>query len=618
MKRKFSILLLLALSAAIYLGNAIKPPLLDDADSAHALVSRAMLQRGDWVVMYQDGVRYLEKAPLHFWMVAVSYKLFGQGAFQTRLPLALAVIGLVLTAYFFTRYFFGERAGLYAGLATCTSAGIFLFTRIMIPEAIFALEMTAFFYIFLLTWNKRISSRIGCWSGAAIIALAVLTLGLIGVLFPLGIIFFFLLFTRSWGRWRDLRLFSSTLIFLIIAVPWHVIAEHRSPGFYWSYFINEHFKRALGTRYPPDYEATPLLLWWGLHLIWFFPWSIFLPYALREFPRFRTWGKNMQPEQQARLLLFIWAGLIMLFFSLTGGSRMEYYSFGAWPAIAILLGIGLAHAEESDAEKMRLKEEMYLQPKKTRWLTWLQGALSVAGIAVSAVLGYLVWSSLHVKAQDVGNLIQYQPESTYRLSMAHFLDLTSATFAIFRGPALLAMCVFVLGFGIAWLLRYSRRNLASTLTIAISMGIFLFAANWALQRFSPRLSSYQLAQDIRPYLGPQDQIVEYGDFNNGSSIPFYLRRHVWIYNGRYGTGLEFGSTYYSDVPPTFLDDAQFSQLWGSKQRVFLFVPEELRRQALSHLPANATYIFDESGGKYIFVNAPVKANLPLLATLSPK
>ncbi len=601
MKRKFSILLLLALSAVIYVGNAAKPPLLDDADSAHALVSHEMLQRGDWVVMYQDGVRYLQKAPVQFWMVAVSYKLFGEGAFQTRLPLALAVIGLVLMAYFFTRDFFGERAGLYAGLATCTSAGIFLFTRIMIPEAIFALEMTAFFYIFLLTWNKRINTRIGCWSGAAIVAVAVLTLGLIGVLFPLGILFFFLLFTRSWNRWRELHLFSSTLIFLIIAVPWHVIAEHRSPGFYWSYFINEHFKRALGTRYPPDYEATPLLLWWGLHLVWFFPWSLFLPYALREFPRFRTWGKNMQPEQQARLLLFIWAGLIMFFFSLTSGSRMEYYSFGAWPAIAILLGIGLAHAEELHA----------------RWLTWLQGALSAAGIAVSAVLGYLVWSSLRVKPQDVGNLIQYQPESTYRLSMAHFLDLTSATFAIFRGPALLAMVVFVIGFGIAWILRRSRKNLASTLTIAVSMGIFCFAANWAFQRFSPRLSSYRLAEDIRPYLGPQGQIVEYGDFNNGSSIPYYLNRHVWIYNGRYGTGLEYGSTY-RDVPPTFLDDQQFSQLWNSKQRVFLFVPEELRSQALSHLPPDATYVFAESGGKYIFVNDQIKANLPLLATLSLK
>ena len=158
--------------------------------------------------------------------------------------------------------------------------------------------------------------------------LAALTLGLIGVLFPMGVIFFFILFTRTWGRWRELRIFSSALIFLIIAVPWHLIAEHRSPGFLWSYFINEHFKRALGTRYPPDYEAVPLLLWWALHLVWFFPWSFFVHYMFREFPRPKTWENGSEPAQQARLLLFIWAGLILFFLSLTrAGSRMEYFQF---------------------------------------------------------------------------------------------------------------------------------------------------------------------------------------------------------------------------------------------------------------------------------------------------
>jgi 4-amino-4-deoxy-L-arabinose transferase-like glycosyltransferase len=601
MNRRLSILILLVLSAGIYVGNAAQPPLLDDADASHALVSRAMLQRHDWVVMYQDGVRYLEKAPLHYWMVAVSYELFGQGALQTRLPLALSVIGLVLMVYFLAGHYFGERAGFYSGLVICTSAGVFLFTRIMIPEAIFALEMTAFFYLFLRSWNGTLNPRIGFWGASAVMGLAVLTLGLIGVLFPLGILFFFILFTRSWSRWRELKVFSGALIFLAIAVPWHILAELRSPGFLWSYFINEHFKRALGTRYPPDYEATPLLLWWALHLVWLFPWSVFLPYAFREFPRPHIWGKSMAPGQQARLLLFIWAGLIVGFFSLTGGSRMEYYSFGAWPAIAILLGVGLAKAEALHAP----------------WLRRLQASLAALGALVAAVLGFLVWSSLHVRAQDVGNLIEYHPENTYRLSMAHFLDLTPKTFAIFRGPATMAMVVFLLGFGLAWLLRRHRRDLASTLTIACAMAVFFFAANWAFQRFSPRLSSYQLAEAILPYLRPGDQIVQYGDFNNGSSIPFYTHRHVWIYNGRKGTNLEFGSNY-PDVPPTFLDDQQFPALWDSSERVFLFVPEELKKQAFSRVPPNSAYVLAESGGKYILVNQPVRANLPPLATVLPE
>src|SRR5258708_15538154 len=106
MNRRFSILLLLVLSVGIYVGTAARPSLLDDADASHALVSREMLQRGDWVVMYQDGIRYLEKAPIHYWMVALSFKLLGQGAFQTRLPLALSVVGLVMMVYFFARRWF--------------------------------------------------------------------------------------------------------------------------------------------------------------------------------------------------------------------------------------------------------------------------------------------------------------------------------------------------------------------------------------------------------------------------------------------------------------------------------------------------------------------------------
>jgi hypothetical protein len=146
------------------------------------------------------------------------------------------------------------------------------------------------------------------------------------------------------------------------------------------------------------------------------------------------------------------------------------------------------------------------------------------------------------------------------------------------------------------------------------MGLFFFAANWAFKRFEPRMSSRALADAILPYLRPQDQIIQYGDFNSGSSIPFYTHRHVWIYNGRFGTNLEIGSNY-PDVPPTFLDDKQFPAFWNSPNRVFIFVPEEFRKDALSRLPPDSTYLLAESAGKYIFVNHPIRPNLPLLASM---
>src|SRR6266853_234833 len=388
--RAAAVILLIGISAAVYLGNAGFPGLLDDADASHAMVSHEMLQRHDWVILYMNGVRYLMKAPLHYWAVALSYATLGQNEFSTRLPVALAMVGLVLLVSEFARRNFGARAGLYSGLVVCTSAGFFLFTRIMIPEAIYALEFTAVFYLFLRGWTGSLSPRIAYWGAAAMIGLAMLTRGLIGVVFPTAILFLFIAVTRSWRRWRELHLFSSVGIFVFVAAPWHILASLRANTFFWSYFINEHLKRAIGTRFPPDSEAVPLWLWLGAHMIWFFPWSIFLPAAFKCIPRPRTW-KNLSDEGQARLLLVLWAGFILLFFSMTFGSRMESYSFGAWPAIAMLLGVGLAKAEEQGR----------------RWVVRMQAALAMVGAALAAVLIAMlsISATVHVHG-DISSLLK--------------------------------------------------------------------------------------------------------------------------------------------------------------------------------------------------------------------
>src|SRR6202047_2097670 len=153
---------LVLLSAGLYIGTAASPALDDDdVDAAHALVSQEMLQRNDFVVMYMDGVRYLIRPPMHFWMVAASYKLLGESEFATRLPLGLAVVGLVLLTFEFGRRFFGQRAGLYGALAVATSVGMFIFTRSVIPEAIYTLAFEGIFYLFLRAWSGSLHSRGG-------------------------------------------------------------------------------------------------------------------------------------------------------------------------------------------------------------------------------------------------------------------------------------------------------------------------------------------------------------------------------------------------------------------------------------------------------------------------
>src|SRR6267154_5348635 len=276
LNRTTAAIIVFLLGTIVYVGNAGFPGLLDDADASHAMVSWEMLQRHDAVILYMNGIRYLMKAPLHYWAVAASYGIFGRNEFATRLPVALAMIGLALLVNAFGRRYFGVRAGLYSALAVLTGAGFFLFTRIMIPEGIYALEFTALFYFFIRGWTGSLPPRTAYWSVALFSALAMLTRGLIGVIFPAAIISLFVIATRGWAKLREMHVVSSTLIFLLVAAPWHLLASLRAKTFFWSYFINEHFKRAVGTRFPPDYEAVPLWLWLGAHLIWLFPWSIFL------------------------------------------------------------------------------------------------------------------------------------------------------------------------------------------------------------------------------------------------------------------------------------------------------------------------------------------------------
>jgi hypothetical protein len=586
LSRKTAAVIALLFGCVIYLGNAGFPGLLDDADASHAVVAREILQRHDWVILYMNGIRYLMKAPLHYWAVAVSYAALGVNEFATRLPVALAMIGLALLVNEFARRFFGVRAGLYSALAVLTGAGFFLFTRIMIPEGIYALEFTAVFYFFIRGWTGSLPPRTAYWSAAAMSALAMLTRGLVGVIFPVAIIALFVIATRGWRRLREMHLVSSTLVFLAVATPWHLLASLRAKTFFWSYFINEHFKRAVGTRFPPDYEAVPLWLWLGAHLIWFFPWSIFLWAAFKDFPPVRSW-KSLDAPQQAKLLLVLWAGFILLFFSLTFGSRMEYYSFGGWPAIAMLLGIGLARAEEDGA----------------RWLTYVQAALAAVGVLLGGVLIAMLVISAKVQVYgDISSLLERQQQDVYRVSMAHILDLTPQAFAVLRMPAAMAAVAFIVGLGLAWGLRSVAKPIAATLTMAATMALFFFAANMALGVFGPYLSSKPLVEKVRGQIKNDDVVAIYGEFDASSSVGFYTGRRLLIWNGRYNNLLP--GSQYPDAPAIFFQDEEFLPVWRGEKRVFLFVPGEKRLEAERWLPKSGTYLIAESGGKAAYSNRP--------------
>ena len=196
---------------------------MDDVDSVQAQIARNMLSSGDWVTARLDGVIYLEKAPLVYWAMALSYKIFGVHDWAARIPIALSAIALGLLTAAFGSWAFGRRAGFYAGLCVATCIGLFLFTRILIPDVMLTFTVTLAMWAMLRALEeKEPHPRFWAFLLAASLGTGLLLKSLVAVVFPLATGLIFLLVTRQLflaRTWKRLHPFSGLAIVLLIAAP---------------------------------------------------------------------------------------------------------------------------------------------------------------------------------------------------------------------------------------------------------------------------------------------------------------------------------------------------------------------------------------------------------------
>ena len=588
------------------------PPLLDDADASHASAARHIALSGDWVTLQIDGIRYLEKAPLPYWLVAISYRLFGFNTFATHLPQAIGVLLLALLGYHWAGRAFNPRTAFYTGLGVLTSAGVFLFTRVFIPEVLLSLLLATALYLFLRTLELSPDAHWRPYAMWAALALAVLTKGLVALVFFFGATVLYLLLTSDLRRIPALKPLSGTLLLLAIAAPWHILAGVRNTGgmnghgFFWFYFINEHVLRFLGRRYPKDYNKLPGYLYWSLHTVWLFPWSLFVPtgilLAIRRLraphgpilPRLRSLSTT---RGRTTLLLTVYSLLILVFFSLS--TNQEYYTFPAYLPLLMLIAAAITRAEQTFS----------IDRAARTWITFAHATLTVVGALSAIALLVGLWQSRSLPFNpDIGNLLAHRSVGDYTLSMSHFFDLTGPSFAALRLPSVLAALAFALGPAFAWLSRQQRRHVAATVSIALFSTVFLVAAHLALSRFGTMLSSKNFADTIEHLeathaIAPNSQILLFGDQSYGSSIPFYLGRQVLLVEGR-SSSMLFGSTF-PDAPPIFLSAADLTDRWGTGPRKLLFVPLE-RRDDFDrlHLLAHST-LLQETAGKALYTDRPL-------------
>jgi 4-amino-4-deoxy-L-arabinose transferase-like glycosyltransferase len=591
--QRWSLALIFILWLVIYVGGMFNPPLLDDADSKHAEVSREMVLRHDYVTLYANGIRYMEKAPFPYWCVATSYRIFGVHDWSTRLPVVLWMLALFYAIYWGGKRYFGERGGLYSALVLTTSIGPYLYTRFLIPDTLVGLWLLLTFVFFLRTLEEDPPSRFDCWGLAVVSGLNVLTKGLIGLVFPAATIGLFLIITGNLKHLLKLRLFSSTLMFLAVAAPWHILAAVRNPdqgsvrGFLWFYFINEHVMRFLNKRVPRDYDTVPLLLFWVLTVVWLVPWAAFLPQAIREVPlRWGQWRAGLDRQQRANLLFLIWAGVILLFFSFS--TRQEYYTIPALPGMALLVGGWLAREEESASDS---RERRAGRISATVML--VLGALAfVFGMAV------LLSSRPPAAGVDLADLLRKHPQD-YALSLGHFLDLTPEALGVFRGPMLGTSVALLAGTALNWYWRRRNRTGLGNAALVGMMVVVLFCVHSAYVTFNPILSSRNLAAAIERHYRPGDVLVTTGEYEAASTLNYYTGHHLLVLHPP-SASMWYGSRF-PDAPPVFETAESFADLWNGGARVFLWSD----RENPAVLQGKPSFQLAYSGGKYIYTNRAI-------------
>jgi 4-amino-4-deoxy-L-arabinose transferase-like glycosyltransferase len=535
-----------------------------------------------------DGVAFLEKGPLIYWCMATLFTFFGAHDWLARIPVAMACVGLAWLTAAFGIWAFGRKAGLYAGLIIGTCLGLFLFTRILIPDVMITFTIALSMWAFLRVLEED-EPRPRLWAAvlAASLGTGLLLKSLIGTVFPLGAGIIYLALTHQLfvaRTWKRLRPFSGILIALLIAAPWHILATLRNPpyfvftmrsapgeyhGFFWFYFFNEQLLRFLNIRYPRDYDTVPRVWFWLFHLLWLFPWSVYLPAVAK------LSFKPSDRAGQTRLLALCWTGFVMVFF--TFSTTQEYYSMPIYPALALLIGCAMA--------------------TENAWTRWGTRVLCVIAAALTVTLISILVTVRGLPAVgDIASALSTNP-SAYKLSLGHMEDLTMASFAYLRLPLVVAAIAFGMGF-LGLLLARGRR---AYFAAALMMVLFFHAARLAMVVFDPFLSSRPLAEALLK--APPGKLIVNHHYYEFSSVFFYTNRTAYLLNARFNN-LVYGS-YAPGAPDVFIDDAQFKRLWKEPQRYYLVAdkPQLVRIEAA--VPRSDLNLVLASGGKFLFSNQPV-------------
>ena len=567
-----AVYMLLALSLLLFVPK-LGMPLLDPDEGLYAEIAREMLTSGDWVIPHVNGLPYLEKPPLYFWLTALTFQLFGPSEWATRLWSAISALGTVLLTWRIGRRLYGAPAGLMAGVVVATVVGNALYVRRASTDQLFVFCLTLAMYGFLRDAERPDRGRarfLLFYLGAA---LGVLAKGFLGVVFPVLIVGLGLATVRRSGLrssvplgWRELNLVRGTALFAIIAVPWHALVAWRSPMLFNFYVVDNHLLRFLNARrYVEDDVPSSTLAFLVASFLWAFPWSVFT--LARRDP-----GRS--PRGRWRPVVVIWLVAVVGLFALSR-FKHEYYALPAFPALAVLVAGAWVSGRDIG-----------------RWL--------VIGLIGCGVVGpWALWAGHWLTpGQALNGLAELN--AYYRILRDQGLPFPFASARPF-GDLLSALgMVLLAGWGLAtlcWVRGWRRGAFVSLVGLSGAITVMIFRL---LDVVEPHHSVKEIAQAINARAVPADVIVVEGTLEDSPALPFYTGRRALLVNGALNN-FSFAATL-PEARGVFIDTGDLIRLWAGPQRVFLVVRRPRGQSVVAALPAPRVHELGLYGSRSLYSN----------------
>jgi len=535
--------------------------LIEPDEGRYSEIPREMLEKGDFITPTLNYVHYFEKPPLHYWLNTLSFKLFGLNEFAARFTGAFAGLLTVLLVYHTARKLFGRRTAILSAFILGTSTGFIAQSRINLTDMTLTFFLSASLCCFIIAAMEH-EKRKGLYYILFFVftALAVLTKGLIGIVFPIGIICLYLLIGRRWHLLKEMKFVSGSILFLLFAVPWFVVVSLRNPGFAHFFFIHEHLQRYTSTihgRYEPFWYFVPILL------LTMLPWSFYITRAT-----WKAFRERCSPDGDRLMYLTLWAVIVFLFFS-ASQSKLIPYILPVFPPLAILVG--------------KMFSDYMGRAEKT-----LFGTEHIIMIGCLFIMAVLI--ALYPHARELGPQITGTGLVRPTSSLVTKPPLISPTGGIFFSCLALGM--------------------ASAIWIACrKKDIFILFAglglcSYALGTVGPQLfregleyrkSSRELALMARKFASEGSRIASFG---YDQSLPFYTGKRTIVVGSK--GELEFGSTQ-GNQSAWFIDESEFLKLWQDKQQIVVLMQKPEYEQVASRLVPNALTL-GEKGKKILITN----------------